>query len=145
MQLATDLRTDLVVVGPEAPLVAGLADELRHRGLAVYGPGREAALLEGSTAIAKEVIDAAGVPNAARLPLARVRASRPREAGLCGHPRFLACPAVGLGASAAGDQPVPVFTELEAVSSASRRNPSVYKQSPVAVIGPGWPVCRRSP
>jgi phosphoribosylamine---glycine ligase len=71
VQLAIDLRADLVVVGPEAPLVAGLADELRHRGLTVFGPGREAAQIEGSKAFAKDVLDAAGVPSAERLPLAR--------------------------------------------------------------------------
>ncbi len=69
--LAAELRVDLVVVGPEAPLVAGLADELRHRGLAVFGPGAEAARIEGSKAFAKEVLDAAGVPTARTLAVAR--------------------------------------------------------------------------
>jgi phosphoribosylamine--glycine ligase len=46
--LAAELRVDLVVVGPEAPLVTGLADELRHRGIAVFGPSKEAARIEGS-------------------------------------------------------------------------------------------------
>ena len=55
-------RIDLTVVGPEAPLVAGLADELRRRGLAVFGPGQEGAQLEGSKSFAKEVMQAAGVP-----------------------------------------------------------------------------------
>jgi len=68
--LAAELRVDLVVVGPEAPLVAGLADELRHRGLAVFGPGAEAARIEGSKAFAKEVLDAAGVPTARTLAVA---------------------------------------------------------------------------
>jgi phosphoribosylamine--glycine ligase len=53
---------DLVVVGPEAPLVAGVADVLRERGIPVFGPGRAAAQLEGSKAFAKRVMDAAGVP-----------------------------------------------------------------------------------
>lgn len=53
---------DLVVVGPEAPLVAGLADRLRERGLAVFGPNADGARLEGSKAFAKEVMSAAGVP-----------------------------------------------------------------------------------
>ena len=52
----------LVVIGPEAPLVAGVADALRERGIAVFGPGRRAAALEGSKAFAKHVMDAAGVP-----------------------------------------------------------------------------------
>jgi len=55
-------RIDLTVVGPEAPLVAGLADQLRDRGFAVFGPGAAGARLEGSKAFAKEVMQAAGVP-----------------------------------------------------------------------------------
>jgi phosphoribosylamine---glycine ligase len=69
--LATELKVDLVVVGPEAPLVAGLADELRHRGIAVFGPSAAAAQIEGSKTFAKEVMDAAGVVNARMLPVAR--------------------------------------------------------------------------
>jgi phosphoribosylamine--glycine ligase len=71
VSLALELRIDLVVVGPEAPLVAGLADELRHRGIAVFGPSAAAAQIEGSKAFAKEVMDAAGVPTARTLPVAR--------------------------------------------------------------------------
>ena len=55
---------DLVVVGPEAPLVAGLADELRSAGVAVFGPGRAGALLEGSKVHAKKFMDRWGVPTA---------------------------------------------------------------------------------
>ncbi len=55
---------DLAVIGPEAPLVDGLADELRERGLAVFGPTRAAARLEGSKAWMKEVLERAGVPTA---------------------------------------------------------------------------------
>jgi phosphoribosylamine--glycine ligase len=69
--LAAELRVDLVVVGPEAPLVAGLADELRHRGIAVFGPSAEAARIEGSKSFAKAVMEAAGVPTAQTLPVAR--------------------------------------------------------------------------
>jgi phosphoribosylamine--glycine ligase len=69
--LAGELGIDLVVVGPEAPLVAGLADELRHRGVAVFGPGAGAARIEGSKAFSKEVMDAAGVPTARSLAIAR--------------------------------------------------------------------------
>ncbi|MCY7290025.1 MAG: phosphoribosylamine--glycine ligase [Cryobacterium sp.] len=53
---------ELVVVGPEAPLVAGVADALRTRGIPVFGPGRAAAALEGSKTFAKRIMDAAGVP-----------------------------------------------------------------------------------
>jgi len=55
---------DLVVVGPEAPLVAGLVDELAARGIAAFGPSAAAARLEGSKTFAKEVMEAAGVPTA---------------------------------------------------------------------------------
>ena len=55
---------DLVVVGPEAPLVAGVADAVREAGIDVFGPSREAARLEGSKAFAKEVMASAGVPTA---------------------------------------------------------------------------------
>jgi phosphoribosylamine---glycine ligase len=71
VSLARELRTDLVVVGPEAPLVAGLADELRHRGIAVFGPSAAAAQIEGSKSFAKGVMDAAGVATARTLPVAR--------------------------------------------------------------------------
>lgn len=63
--LAMDLQATLVVVGPEAPLVAGVADAVRETGIACFGPGRVAAQLEGSKAFAKEVMAAAGVPTAA--------------------------------------------------------------------------------
>ena len=64
LALAHALAIDLVVVGPEVPLVAGVADQLRHAGTAVFGPGREAAMLEGSKSFAKELMLAAGVPTA---------------------------------------------------------------------------------
>ena len=70
-ELAAKLSPDLVVVGPEAPLVAGLADHLRHAGVAVFGPGASAARIEGSKTFAKEVMAAAGVPTAASLSVAR--------------------------------------------------------------------------
>jgi phosphoribosylamine---glycine ligase len=69
--LARSLEVDLVVVGPEAPLVLGLADALRRFGLLVFGPSAAAARIEGSKAFAKEVMTAAGVPNPARLAIAR--------------------------------------------------------------------------
>ncbi|MFE2109316.1 phosphoribosylamine--glycine ligase [Kitasatospora sp. NPDC059463] len=62
--LAGGLGAELVVVGPEAPLVAGVADALRAAGVAVFGPSAEAARLEGSKAFAKDVMAAAGVPTA---------------------------------------------------------------------------------
>ncbi len=62
--LATGLGIDLVVVGPEAPLVAGVADAVREAGIAAFGPSGIAAQLEGSKAFAKEVMADAGVPTA---------------------------------------------------------------------------------
>ena len=62
--LAVRLGVDLVVVGPEAPLVAGVADAVRERGISCFGPSAEAARLEGSKAFAKDVMAAAGVPTA---------------------------------------------------------------------------------
>ena len=62
--LAQRLQVDLVVVGPEAPLVAGVADAVRGVGIACFGPSAEAARLEGSKAFAKDVMAAAEVPTA---------------------------------------------------------------------------------
>ena len=62
--LAVTIGADLVIIGPEAPLVAGVADAVRARGIACFGPTAEAARLEGSKAFAKEVMAAAGVPTA---------------------------------------------------------------------------------
>jgi len=67
LELARTLEVDLVVVGPERPLVTGVADELRHAGVSVFGPTAAAARIEGSKSFAKEVMDAADVPNAGRL------------------------------------------------------------------------------
>ena len=64
LALATELAADLVVIGPEAPLVAGVSDTLRDAGFAVFGPSKPAALLEGSKAFAKEVMASANVPTA---------------------------------------------------------------------------------
>jgi len=62
--LAVEHGVDLVVIGPEAPLVEGVADAVRQQGLPVFGPSAPAARLEGSKAFAKEVMAAAGVPTA---------------------------------------------------------------------------------
>lgn len=63
-RLAQELQADLVVIGPEAPLVAGVADAVRAAGIACFGPSAEAARLEGSKAFAKDVMAAAEVPTA---------------------------------------------------------------------------------
>ncbi|HEY3962742.1 MAG TPA: phosphoribosylamine--glycine ligase [Gaiellaceae bacterium] len=71
LELARTLDADLVIIGPEAPLVAGVADELRRNGVAVVGPSAEAARIEGSKTFAKEIMQAAGVPMAESLSVAR--------------------------------------------------------------------------
>ncbi|HWG15341.1 MAG TPA: phosphoribosylamine--glycine ligase [Streptosporangiaceae bacterium] len=63
--LARELAADLVVIGPEVPLVAGAADAVREAGIACFGPGRAAAMIEGSKAFAKEVMAEAGILTAA--------------------------------------------------------------------------------
>lgn len=65
VEIATAEQVDLVVVGPEAPLVAGVADAVRAAGIPCFGPSAEAARIEGSKAFAKEIMAAAGVPTAA--------------------------------------------------------------------------------
>jgi phosphoribosylamine---glycine ligase len=69
--LCREHEIDLVVIGPEAPLVAGVADHLRRAGATVFGPSAEAARIEGSKSFAKEVMASAGVPTAAQLAEAR--------------------------------------------------------------------------
>ncbi len=64
VDLAGREKVDLVVVGPEVPLVAGLADELRKEGIPCFGPGKDASRLEGSKWFAKEIMESAGVPTA---------------------------------------------------------------------------------
>ena len=61
---ARDHAIDLVIIGPEAPLIAGVADEMRAAGIPVFGPSRAAAAIEGSKAFAKEIMAEAGVPTA---------------------------------------------------------------------------------
>lgn len=63
-ELAVKLLIDLVVIGPEAPLVAGVADSVRAAGIACFGPSQMAAQIEGSKSFAKEIMAAAGVPTA---------------------------------------------------------------------------------
>jgi phosphoribosylamine---glycine ligase len=62
--LAREVRADMVVIGPELPLVLGVADAVRAAGIVCFGPSKDAARIEGSKAFAKEVMSAAGVPTA---------------------------------------------------------------------------------
>jgi phosphoribosylamine---glycine ligase len=71
LSLAMTLEVDLIVVGPEAPLVAGVGDQLRMNGFPVFGPSADAAQIEGSKAFAKDVMRSAGVPTAETLSVAR--------------------------------------------------------------------------
>jgi len=65
LSLARKLSPDLVVIGPEAPLVAGAADALREAGIGCFGPSAAAAMIEGSKSFAKQVMAEAGIPTAA--------------------------------------------------------------------------------
>jgi phosphoribosylamine---glycine ligase len=71
LELARTLDIDLAVIGPEGPLVSGVADELRHAGVSVFGPSAAAARIEGSKSFAKQMMLDAGVPTAATLDTPR--------------------------------------------------------------------------
>jgi phosphoribosylamine--glycine ligase len=73
---ADENAIDFVIVGPEAPLAAGVADRLRDAGLAVFGPGAEAARLEASKSFTKAICDAAGAPTAAYAHFTDLQAAR---------------------------------------------------------------------
>ncbi|XDA99376.1 phosphoribosylamine--glycine ligase [Sulfitobacter sp. LCG007] len=75
-EFAEDNAIDFVIVGPEAPLAAGVADRLRDAGLLVFGPGQAAARLEASKGFTKEICDAAGAPTAAYGRFSDARAAR---------------------------------------------------------------------
>ncbi len=80
--LAIAVQADLVVVGPEAPLVAGVSDALTASGVRCFGPSAPAARLEGSKAFCKDVMKAAGVPTAAYTVVTDV------EAGMAAVPGY---------------------------------------------------------
>ena len=109
---AREHRIDLVIVGPEAPLAAGLAGRLRASGLAVFGPSREAAELESSKALAKEIMRDAGVPTAASRHFV---ALQPALKYIRSHPEPLVVKASGL---AAGKGAVVCQTRAEAAATA---------------------------
>ncbi|HWH06221.1 MAG TPA: phosphoribosylamine--glycine ligase [Gaiellaceae bacterium] len=115
--LARSLDVELAVIGPEAPLVAGVADELRHAGVAVFGPGRAAARIEGSKTFAKDVMRAAGVPTAGSLPVARAPCVVKAD-GLAGGKGVFVCTTAtevdaALTAAAAYDGPLVIEELLE--------------------------------
>ncbi len=113
VEAAVTHRVDLVVVGPEAPLADGLADRLRTRGIAVFGPSGAAAQIEASKAFAKEVMTAAGVPTA---PFAAFTELAPALACVDRHAEPLVVKASGL---AAGKGAVVCATRAEARDAVS--------------------------
>ncbi len=106
--LAQANDVDLAVVGPEAPLVAGVAEALRDAGITTFGPGRKAARLEGSKAFAKDVMSAAGVPTAAYETVESV------DSGMAAVQRFGLPIAIKADGLAAGKGVVVAQTEDEA-------------------------------
>jgi phosphoribosylamine--glycine ligase len=92
--VARDEAVDLVVVGPEAPLVAGLVDALARAGIRAFGPSREAARLEGSKAFCKEVMAAAGVRTAAYTVAGDVEAGL---AAITGYPAVIKADGLAAG------------------------------------------------
>ncbi|CAB0618335.1 phosphoribosylamine--glycine ligase [Corynebacterium diphtheriae] len=82
LQVAQEVQADLVVVGPEIPLVAGVADVLRQNGFAVFGPNKDAARIEGSKAFAKDVMEKAGVRTARAEQILPEASDEQRDAAL---------------------------------------------------------------
>jgi phosphoribosylamine---glycine ligase len=103
--LARERGVDLVVVGPEAPLVAGLVDELAAAGIAAFGPTREAARIEGSKAYAKQLMKETGVPTAAHV-LFRSREEAVEHLACASYPAVLKADvlAAGKGVIIASDE-----------------------------------------
>ncbi len=119
--LSRELGVDLVVVGPEAPLVAGVGDHLRRAGIAVFGPSREAAQIEGSKRFAKDVMASAGVAFPGQLAVARPPCVVKADGLAAGKGSFVCrtqeeLDAALLAASAIGDPFIEEFLEGEEVS-----------------------------
>jgi phosphoribosylamine--glycine ligase len=93
---ARERDVDLVVVGPEAPLVAGVVDALEEAGVPAFGPRRAAAELEGSKAFAKELMEEAGVPTASHV-LLRSHEQAVAELGRCSYPTVLKADGLAAG------------------------------------------------
>jgi phosphoribosylamine--glycine ligase len=112
--IAQRLEVDLMVVGPEGPLVAGVADHLARRGIPVFGPGRDAARLEGSKAFCRDVAGAAGVP------MAEGAAFQDDEEGAIDLARRLGAPVVIKADGLAGGKGVTVCSTLAEAEAAIR-------------------------
>lgn len=130
LALAKDF--DLVVVGPEDPLVNGLTDALREAGIACYGPGAEGAQLEASKAFSKELMSAAGVPTAAFRTFVDARDAREFAASRFGQSRKVVVKASG---NALG-KGVAVCEGLEEAEEAIRRMmlERVYGEAGAAIV-----------
>jgi len=115
--LAKDVAPDLVVVGPEAPLVVGVADALEAAGFLVFGPRREAARLEASKAFMKEVVASAGVPTA-RFFVVRSMAEAERAIDALG-----GAPVIKADGLCAGKGVVVASSRDEAISAAKSASP----------------------
>ena len=105
VDVAREREVDLVVVGPEAPLVAGIVDELTAAGIAAFGPTREAARIEGSKAYAKQLMRDCGVPTAGHVVL-RDREEAVTHLACASYPAVLKADvlAAGKGVIIAADQ-----------------------------------------
>jgi len=119
---------DLVVIGPEAPLVAGLADDLRANGLAVFGPGKAAARLEGSKGFTKDLCTTANIPTAA---YARYHECDAAIAGLAAFSLPVVIKADGL---AAGKGVVIATTEVEAKAAVTEMFDGRFGDAGVAIV-----------
>jgi phosphoribosylamine---glycine ligase len=111
VEFAGENAIDFVIVGPEAPLAAGVADDLRAADFAVFGPSRAAAQLEASKRFTKEICDAAGAPTAA---WARFDAPEPAKDYIREHGAPIVVKADGL---AAGKGVIVAMTEAEALAA----------------------------
>jgi phosphoribosylamine--glycine ligase len=96
VRVARDERVDLTVVGPEAPLVAGLVDALEAEGLDAFGPSSGAARIEGSKAFAKEIMEEAGVPTAGHVVLSSYEQAK-RELERASYPTVLKADGLAAG------------------------------------------------
>ncbi|KRW97605.1 phosphoribosylamine--glycine ligase [Paracoccus sp. MKU1] len=119
---------DLVVIGPEAPLAAGVADELRAAGILAFGPSKAAAMLEASKSFTKEVCDACGAPTAA---WARFDAAEPARAYIRAQGAPIVVKADGL---AAGKGVTVAMTEAEAIAAVDEAFGGAFGEAGAEVV-----------
>jgi phosphoribosylamine---glycine ligase len=119
---------DLVIIGPEAPLAAGVADDLRAAGLSVFGPSKAAAMLEASKAFTKEICDAADAPTAAYGHFTDAASAR---AYLADHPAPIVIKADGL---AAGKGVIIAMTDAEALEAVDTMFDGTFGEAGAEVV-----------